>query len=71
MNSYGKLGYAGPCPPPADSAHRYVIRLYALSRMLEITGRPTREELQSALGGSVISTIELQGRYRRIVQRAG
>src|SRR5688572_9588399 len=27
LNSFGKLGYAGPCPPRGDSAHRYIFRL--------------------------------------------
>jgi Raf kinase inhibitor-like YbhB/YbcL family protein len=30
LNSFGKAGYGGPCPPPGQR-HRYVITLYALS----------------------------------------
>lgn len=28
---FGIPGYGGPCPPPGNTAHRYVITLYALS----------------------------------------
>lgn len=31
-NSFGSLGYRGPCPPAGDSAHHYQITVYALSR---------------------------------------
>jgi Raf kinase inhibitor-like YbhB/YbcL family protein len=30
-NSFGTVGYRGPCPPPGDPAHHYVITLTALS----------------------------------------
>src|SRR5690348_5845703 len=30
INSLGKLGYAGPCPPSGDRPHRYIFRLYSL-----------------------------------------
>jgi Raf kinase inhibitor-like YbhB/YbcL family protein len=29
-NSFGKLGYGGPCPPPGAKPHRYVFVLLAL-----------------------------------------
>jgi Raf kinase inhibitor-like YbhB/YbcL family protein len=28
-NSFGEVGYSGPCPPPGDGPHRYQFRLYA------------------------------------------
>jgi Raf kinase inhibitor-like YbhB/YbcL family protein len=30
-NSFGKVGYGGPCPPPGAASHRYVFVLLALS----------------------------------------
>jgi Raf kinase inhibitor-like YbhB/YbcL family protein len=30
-NDFGTRGYGGPCPPPGDKPHRYVITLSALS----------------------------------------
>lgn len=77
-NSYGKLGYAGPCPPRArqanptrGSAHRYVFTLYALRENPSFSGRITRDELLSALGPHVVATAELEGRYERVIQQAG
>ena len=29
-NSFAKIGYGGPCPPPGDKPHRYVFVLLAL-----------------------------------------
>ncbi|BAZ12189.1 PEBP family protein [Calothrix sp. NIES-4071] len=26
-NSFGQLGYGGPCPPPKDGAHRYFFKI--------------------------------------------
>ena len=71
LNSYGKLGYAGPCPPVGDREHRYVFRLYALNRTLELPSRAQRDELLAALRPHVVATGELQARYRRHAQRAG
>ena len=30
-NSFGQIGWGGPCPPPGDPPHRYRFRLYAMS----------------------------------------
>jgi Raf kinase inhibitor-like YbhB/YbcL family protein len=35
-NSFGKIGYGGPCPP-AGSVHHYVIELLALARPLGVS----------------------------------
>jgi Raf kinase inhibitor-like YbhB/YbcL family protein len=31
-NSFGSIGYRGPCPPPGDGPHHYVVTVYALGR---------------------------------------
>jgi Raf kinase inhibitor-like YbhB/YbcL family protein len=71
LNSWGKLGYAGPCPPPRSQAHTYVFRLVALSALPEITHRPTRDELMSLLAPYIVATAEIRGRYQRMIQIAG
>lgn len=71
VNSLGKLGYSGPCPPTGDSPHRYVFRLYALRGSPQIPERATRQELLETLTPWVITTAEVMGRYQRMVQKAG
>jgi phosphatidylethanolamine-binding protein (PEBP) family uncharacterized protein len=29
-NTFGRIGYGGPCPPPGDKPHHYVFVLLAL-----------------------------------------
>jgi Raf kinase inhibitor-like YbhB/YbcL family protein len=29
-NTFGKVGYGGPCPPPGDAAHRYAFTISAI-----------------------------------------
>ena len=36
-NSFGRIGYGGPCPPPGAKAHRYVFVLLALRSPAEVS----------------------------------
>ena len=38
---FGTPGYGGPCPPPGDKPHRYVVSVYALDDMLSIPSNAT------------------------------
>jgi len=62
-NSWGKLGYGGPCPP--GGTHRYFFRLYALSKLLDLPPGATKEQLLKAMKGHVLGDAELMGKYRR------
>jgi Raf kinase inhibitor-like YbhB/YbcL family protein len=62
-NSFGKVGYGGPCPP--SGMHRYAFVLYALDRPLALAGAPRIGEIQSAMNGHVIAETTLTGTYRR------
>jgi Raf kinase inhibitor-like YbhB/YbcL family protein len=65
-NSFQKIGYGGPCPPPRDEAHRYRFVLHALDA--ESLGLPTgasREEVEARMSGHVLATAQLVGTYRR------
>ncbi len=65
LNSFGKIGYGGPCPPPRDAAHRYVFRVYALD--VASVGKPglAGSDLSAAIEGHVLAEGELVGRYQR------
>lgn len=71
INSFGKLGYTGPCPPLRDRAHTYVIRLYALSSMLELPSRANREQLLEKITPITLLITKISGRYQRLAQKAG
>lgn len=65
-NSKGKDTYIGPCPPPTDAAHHYVIQLYALDLAPEaLAAGLSRTELQAKLKGHVLGNTSVVRRYQR------
>ena len=64
LNSFGKIGYNGPCPPHG-SKHRYYFRIYALDCYIDLPPGATREEILKAIEGHVIGEAELLGYYKR------
>ena len=62
-NSWGRLGYGGPCPP--GGTHRYFFYLYALSARLSLQSGVTKQQLQQAMQGLVLDQGQLMGRYQR------
>ena len=63
-NSFGKVGYGGPCPPPGP-AHRYYFRLYALDRKIDLAAGTGRADLDKAMRGHILAQAEYMGRYKR------
>ncbi len=68
LNSFGKTGYGGPCPPPGDLPHHYIFRLYALDARLAFVPDATAAALKAALKGHVLATAALTGRYGRTLK---
>jgi len=66
-NSFGRLGYGGPCPP-AGKLHHYVLRLYALDVRPALPPGAPRDQVESAIGGHVLAEGEIMGTYRRLGQ---
>jgi Raf kinase inhibitor-like YbhB/YbcL family protein len=62
-NSWGRLGYGGPCPP--GGTHRYFFKLYALDLELDMAAGATIEQLRQAMEGHVLAESELMGTYSR------
>src|ERR1022692_141314 len=63
-NSFRKVGYNGPCPPPGKP-HRYFFRLYALDEKLDLAPGANSADLQQAMKGHVLMQAEYMGAYRR------
>ena len=71
-NSWGKVAYNGPMPPPGRGVHHYHFKLYALDAMYnldaciggsaEATGR---DILLNDMSGHILATAELVGTYER------
>lgn len=62
-NSWGKLGYGGPCPPKGKP-HRYFFKLYALDSKLSEEGMK-KKNLLKEMEGHVLAKAELMGMYGR------
>jgi Raf kinase inhibitor-like YbhB/YbcL family protein len=63
-NSFGRTGYGGPCPPSGQT-HRYVFKLYALDREIDLPIGASKSELETVMQGHVIGQGRLTGTYRR------
>jgi Raf kinase inhibitor-like YbhB/YbcL family protein len=65
INSFGKPGYGGPCPPPKDTAHHYIFRVYALDiASLGGTGL-SKQDVEAAMKGHIVAEGQLTGIYQR------
>jgi len=63
-NSWGNLGYGGPCPP-AGLAHRYQFRLIALDTVLTLSAGATKAVVLAETTGHVLGETLLTGLYAR------
>lgn len=62
-NSWGSVGYGGPCPP--RGTHRYFFKLYALDTALELEAGASKDQLLAAMQGHILAEAELMGEYTR------
>jgi Raf kinase inhibitor-like YbhB/YbcL family protein len=63
-NSFGKIGYGGPCPPPG-SAHHYRFTIYALDQVLDLMAGASRKQVIDAITGHILARGQLTGMYQR------
>lgn len=64
VESFERLGYAGPLPPPGP-AHHYRFRLSALNAPLLLPPGAIAAEVRAAMEGHILAEAELVGRYQR------
>jgi len=62
-NSWGSIGYGGPCPP--RGVHRYYFKIYALDSLTLTEPGASKEDLLESMGTHIIDQGELMGRYER------
>ncbi len=60
-NDFSKKGYGPPCPP--SGTHRYVFKIFALDRPLELKVGAHRADVEGAMRGHILAQGELIGRY--------
>ena len=63
-NTWPKIGYYGPCPPPGKP-HRYYFKLYALDGPLSLKAGATKADVERAMQGHVLAQAQLMGTYGR------
>jgi len=65
INSWGtkKLGFGGPCPP--SNTHRYYFTVYAVSKIIDLDKKATKEDVLAAIKGHELAQGQLMGRYHR------
>jgi Raf kinase inhibitor-like YbhB/YbcL family protein len=64
-NSFGDVGYGGPCPPKGSSPHKYVITLYALKRPLALGKGASPKQVLAEIGKTAIARGQLAATYGR------
>jgi Raf kinase inhibitor-like YbhB/YbcL family protein len=63
-NSFGKIGYNGPCPPHGQT-HRYFFKVYGLDTELTLGAGATKNQLLMAMEGHVVQYGETYVTYGR------
>lgn len=62
-NSWGDIGYGGPCPP--SGTHRYFFKLYALDTLISLLPGATREQVLKEMDGHILAQAELMGTFKK------
>jgi len=64
-NEFGLLGFRGFCPPKGQSAHHYMMTVYALDLPPTLPAGLTRAELLAQIDGHVLRASSIVGRFSR------
>jgi hypothetical protein len=63
-NSFGKIGYNGPCPPHGQN-HRYFFKVYGLDTVLPLAAGVSKDQLVRAMEGHIVQFGETYVTYGR------
>jgi Raf kinase inhibitor-like YbhB/YbcL family protein len=63
-NSFGKIGYWGPCPPRGQT-HRYFFKVYGIDSMLTLSPGATKDQMVKAMEGHIVQYGETYVTYGR------
>ena len=63
-NTWGNIGYGGPCPP-AGPAHNYRFFIYAVDTSLDLPAGVSREQVADALDGHIVAEHMITRTYGR------
>lgn len=63
-NSWRRLGYGGPCPPPGP-VHHYYFKLYFLDTSLDLDPGASKKDVEKAIQGHILAEGQLMGEYGR------
>ena len=64
-NSFGKVGYGGPCPPPGNKPHHYVVTVYLLRSRLGLASGASPENVLSSIRRLAVASGSTTGTYGR------
>lgn len=64
-NSFGNIGYGGPCPRLGET-HRYFWRLYALEEECDLMPGATRAQLMDWMEDRIVGQSEIVGVYSQV-----
>lgn len=64
-NTFGKIGWGGPCPRKGDRPHRYVFTLFALDSSLDVGPGAAKREVTGKMDGHIVEKTTLTGLYQR------
>jgi len=62
-NSFGKIGYGGPCP--GSGKHRYVFKLYVVNTKLSLPQGSKKIQVEQAIQGHILDQCQLTGLYQK------
>jgi Raf kinase inhibitor-like YbhB/YbcL family protein len=64
-NSFGVLGWSGPCPPEDEPPHEYRLTMYALNQQVELADETPANELLDYIRSIAMASADVTATYQR------